>query len=111
MKLVYVRFVLLCTLMLAGAAIGNPPTDTDSTPAAQPSGQASNGQVSTPTPAPSGHGAAVLSRAEADSLTVQGDKVLAQSSIGEITVGSISNDELIYILVVVLLVVVIISVL
>ena len=52
-----------------------------------------------------------MSQAEADSLRVQGDSLVAQSSVGEVTVGSIGSNELIYILVVVLLVVLIVSVL
>ncbi len=110
MKLVYVGLVLLCTLTLAYAATGNLSADPNSKPATHQSGQALDKQVSSPAPSPSDQSAAILSRAEADSLRIQGDRLSAQSDVAEIKVGSISNDELIYILVVVLLVVLIVSV-
>jgi hypothetical protein len=110
MKIVYVGLVLLCTLALAWAVTGNPSTDSQSKPAAHQSGQASDGQVSSPAPSQSDQSAMILSQAEADSLSLQGDSLLAQSGVGDIKVGSIGSDELIYILVVVLLVVVILSV-
>jgi hypothetical protein len=110
MKIVYVGLVLLCMLTLACAATGNPSTDPQSKQAAHQSVQASDGQVSTPAPSQSDQSAAILSRAEADSLRVQGENLLGQSGVGEIKVGGIGSSELIYILVVVLLVVVIIAV-
>ena len=110
MKIVYVGLVVLCALTLAYAATGNPSSDPKSNQTDQ-SGQASDGQITTPAPSQSGSSAAVMSQAEADSLRVQGDSLVAQSSVGEVTVGSIGSNELIYILVVVLLVVLIVSVL
>lgn len=110
MKVVYVGLVLLCMLTLACAATGSLSTDPQSKPAAHQSGRASDGQVSSPAPSQSDQSTAILSRVEADSLRVQGDRLSAQSDVSEIKVGSIGNDELIYILVVVLLVVVILSV-
>ena len=111
MKVVLVGLVLLCALTLVFAATGDPATSPKSTQATHESGQASDGQITTPAPSQSGSSAAVMSQTEADSLRVQGDSLMAQSSIGEIAVGNIGSDELIYILVVVLLVVLIVSVL
>ena len=110
MKIVFVGLVVLCALTLAYAATGNPSTDPKSNQPNQ-SGQASDGQITTPAPSQSGSSAAVMSHAEAESLRVQGDSLLAQAGVGDIFVGSIGSDELIYILVVVLLVVLIVSVL
>ena len=111
MKMVYVGIVLLWTLTLACAATGNPSVDPKSKQAAHQSGQTSDGQVSIPASSQSGQSAAILSRAEADSLSVRGDSLLAQSGVSEIKVGSsVGGTDLIYILVVVLLVVVILSV-
>jgi len=110
MKIVYVGLVLLCMLTLACAATGNPPTDSGSKQATHQSEQASGGQISNSAAAEHDQGAAILSRAEADSLSAQGDSLLAESGVSEINVGSIGGNELIYILVVVLLVVVILAV-
>jgi hypothetical protein len=110
MKIVYVGLVLLWTMTLAFAATENTSTEPVSKQATHQSEQASFGQVSIPAPSQSDRSAAVLSRAEADSLSARGDSLLAQSGVGEIMVGSVGNSELIYILVVVLLVVLIISV-
>lgn len=110
MKVVYVGLALLCMLTLACATTGNPSTDPQSKPATHESGQALDKQIVSPAPSQSDQSTAILSRAEAESLRVQGDRLLAQSDVGDVKVGSIGSDELIYILVVVLLVVVILSV-
>ena len=111
MKIVYVGLVVLCALTLAYAATGNRSTDSKAVPSADPNSQVSDQQVATPTASSNGQSAAVMSRAEADSLRVQSDSLVAQSGISDIAVGNIGSDELIYILVVVLLVVLIVSVL
>jgi|SRR3989339_157623 len=111
MKLVYVGIILLWTMSLAFAATENPSTTTVSKQATQQSEQVSVGQVSAPAPIQSDKSAAIFSRVEAEALTLQGDSLLAQAGVGQIMVGSIGSDELIYILVVVLLVVLIVSVL
>lgn len=110
MKIAYVGLVLLCLLTLACAATGNPSTDPTSKQAAHQNGEASDGQVSIPAPSPSAQSAAILSRAEADSLRVRGDSLMAQSGVGDIKVGSVSSSELLYILLIVLVVVVILRV-
>jgi len=110
MKLVYLGLVMLCTLTLVCTAAGTPSTDPQSKPVTEQSSQISEGQVSSPAPTTSDQSSTILSREEAESMRVQGDSLLARSDVGEITVGSIANDELIYILVVVLLVVVILAV-
>lgn len=51
---------------------------------------------------------AILTQVEADSLRMQGDSLLAQSGMKDISVGAISSTDLIYILVVVVLVIVVI---
>ena len=53
---------------------------------------------------------AVMTEAEANSLRVNGDSLLAQSGVSEIAVGDLGGNDLIYVLLVVLLVVVIIGV-
>ena len=110
MKTVYVGLVLLCMLTMACAATGNPATASQSSQTTQQSGQASNGQVTTSAPSQGSHGAAILSHAEADSLSTRGDSLLAQSNVSDIRVGELRGNSLIYILVVVLLVVLIIAV-
>ncbi|HEY3296125.1 MAG TPA: hypothetical protein VGL38_11870 [bacterium] len=55
-------------------------------------------------------GTAILTQAEADSLQVKGDSLLAQAGIKEVPVGVASTTDIIYILVIVLLAVVIIRV-
>jgi hypothetical protein len=102
--------MLLCTLALACAATGNPPPDSPSDQAAQPRAQASDTQISGSGSTHHGHQAAILSREEADSLSIRGDSLLAQSDVGDIKVGSVDGNDLVYILVVVLLVVVILAV-
>ena len=111
MKIVYVGLALLCTLTMACAITGNPTMDSQSKPVPQQIEQAPVGQISTLAPSANDHNAAVMSHAEADSLRVQGDRVMAQSGVNEIAVGSLGNDDLIYVLVVVLLVVLIIAIL
>jgi len=111
MKLVYVGIILLWTMTLAFAATENPSTATVSKEATHQSDQVSVGQVTAPAPLQSDKSAAIFSRVEAETLTLQGDSLLASAGVGEIMVGSIGTDELIYILVVVLLVVLIVSVL
>jgi hypothetical protein len=110
MKTVYVGLVLLCMLTMACAATGNSPAASQSSQTTQQNGPASDGQVTTPAASQSGHGAAILSQGEADSLSVRGDSLLAQSNVGDIRVGEIGGTSLIYVLVVVLLVVLIIAV-
>ncbi|RPH92080.1 hypothetical protein EHM69_06635 [candidate division KSB1 bacterium] len=110
MKIVYVGLILLCTLTLACAVTGNSSIDPKAEQAAQQNGQAPDGQISTPAPSSSDQSEAIMTRAEAESLSVQGDSLLAQSDVSEIKVGEIGSGGLIYILVVVLLVVLIISV-
>jgi hypothetical protein len=110
MKIAYIVLALLCMMTLAWAATGTPSAEPASKQATQQSGQTAEAQVTTPAPVQSGHNAAVLSRTEADSLRVQGDRQLAESGVGEVNVGAIGGNDIIYILVVVLLVVVIIAV-
>jgi hypothetical protein len=110
MKIVLVGLVLLWTLSLAWAQTGNPSIDPKSKQVAHQDEHVTNGQVSTPAHSHVGHGAAILSRTEADSLHLQGDGQLAASGVSEIKVGEINGSDLIYILVVVLLVVVILAV-
>jgi len=96
-------------LTMACAATGNSSTDPKSSQAVHQSGQASDGQVTSPASSQSGHSAAIMSQAEADSLSIRGDSLLAQSNVGDIRVGA-GGYDLIYVLVVVLLVVLIIAV-
>ena len=110
MKIAYVGFVLLCMLALASAATGNPSAASQSIPATHQVSQATEGQVSLNASAQMSESPAILSRAEADSLSVLGDSLLAQSDVGDLKIGAVGSTDLIYILVVVLLVVVIISV-
>ena len=53
---------------------------------------------------------AMFTQTEANSLRIQGDDLLNETDAGEIKVGSIDGNDLVYILVVVLLVVVILAV-
>jgi hypothetical protein len=110
MKIVLVGLFLLCTLALAGAATVNPSPAAESKPALAQSAPASDAQLSKLGSSPGDQSAAILSRAEADSLRMQGDSLFAQSGVREVKVGAVGGDDLIYILVVVLLVVVILAV-
>jgi hypothetical protein len=109
MKTLCIGIALLCMLTLACAAIGNPAADPSSKQTTHQSGQASDGQVTTPAPSQSNQRAAILSRTEADSLSIRGDSLLAQSDISDIKVGAPGGYDLIYVLVVILLVVVIVA--
>lgn len=109
MKTLYVGFILLCTLTIVCAATGDPSADPKATQTTQENGSSSDGQVSAPA-TEDGQSSTIMSRAEADSLRVQGDRLTARSDVGEIQVGSIAGNDLIYVLVVVLLVVVILAV-
>lgn len=110
MKMIYVGLMLLCTLSLACAATGNPSTDSKSNQTGQHREHSADNRISTPASSHNSHHAAIMSRAEADSLTSRGDSLLSRSDIGEIRVGSVDGNDLVYILVVVLLVVVILAV-
>lgn len=110
MKTICMSIALLFVMTIAFATTGAPSVDSKANAKAQQSQQGTNEQISAPATSHSGHGAAIMSRAEADSLSVRGDSLMAQSDVGDIKVGAIGSEDLIYILVVILLVVVIIAV-
>jgi hypothetical protein len=110
MKTVIISLIILWMFTLASAGTAIPASSPASNDPAPQSAQPSAQIVSSPAPTSSGHSQAILSRAEADSLSIRGERQLAESGVGSIQVGSIDSGDLIYVLVVVLLVVVIIAV-
>jgi hypothetical protein len=110
MKLVYAALILLCMMTLTYAGTVNSDPKSNSQQTTQPNGQTANSQITPPAPAHQAQHGTFLSSAEADSLSLQSDSLLAQSSVGSIKVGAFDGNDLIYVLVVVLLVVVILAV-
>jgi hypothetical protein len=112
MRRVFLGLVILLVLMLVSIAAASTDQPKD---AGKQSAQVSAGHSTTaPSQAsdvkPTVKGKAVLTEAEANSMRTDGERLMAQSNVNEVPVGSIDGNDLIYILVVVLLVVVILAV-
>ena len=111
MKIVYAGLVLLCALALACANGTKGPTDRKDGKTDLQASQTAGAGVTRSPDRVHDTTAAILSRAEADSLKIRSDSLMEQADVADIRVGAISTVDLIYILVVVLLVVVIIRLL
>jgi hypothetical protein len=115
MKTISIVIVMLVILSAAYAANGSTTTPSKNVAAGSTGGQkvqVSQPQAALPPVAQSNSDdkrqVAIMSQAEADSLRVQGDSLLAQSGVKEVPVGVVSTLDIIYVLVIVLLAVVII---
>lgn len=111
MKLLFVAIALASILTTACASIDVKNAEPNLKQTVSLAGTGESAMLPNLVSSDSDQNASVFGRAEVDSLRTAESRVLAQSELGDIKVGAVGGNEVIYILVVVLLVVVIIKVL
>lgn len=110
MKMLILGLALLFSLSLAFAGQKNAATNSTPVPPTQQTDITSADQSASTSHSQRAVRSPVMSRVEADSLRIAEGTLLSNTDVNAIRVGSVGNDDLIYILVVVLLVVLILAV-
>lgn len=110
MKMLILGLTLLFMLSLASAGQEDSKTNSTPTTVTQQTDLATADPSASGSPSQSALRSPVMSRVEADSLRIVEGTLFTNSDVSDIRVGSVGNNDLIYILVVVLLVVLIIAV-